>query len=52
MSLTFIAAAMPAQAQAYPDKPVKLIVPYAPGGTTDLLARIIGTRLGAILKQP
>jgi tripartite-type tricarboxylate transporter receptor subunit TctC len=31
---------------------VKLIVPYAPGGTTDLLARIIGTRLGAILKQP
>ena len=52
LSLAFIAAAMPAQAQAYPDKPVKLIVPYAPGGTTDLLARIIGTRLGAILKQP
>jgi tripartite-type tricarboxylate transporter receptor subunit TctC len=46
------AAATPAQAQGYPDKPVKLIVPYAPGGTTDLLARIIGTKLSAILKQP
>ena len=52
MGLACIAAAMPARAQSYPDKPVKLIVPYAPGGTTDLLARIIGTRLGAILKQP
>lgn len=52
LSLASIAAATPAQAQAYPDKPVKLIVPYAPGGTTDLLARIIGNRLGALLKQP
>ena len=52
LSLASIAAAMPAHAQAYPDKPVKLIVPYAPGGTTDLLARIIGNRLGALLKQP
>ena len=38
-------------AQTYPDKPVKLIVPYAPGGTTDLLARIVATRMGAHLKQ-
>ena len=50
--LTCMAAAMPARAQRYPDKPVKLIVPYAPGGTTDLLARIIGTQLATILKQP
>ncbi|WP_159915878.1 tripartite tricarboxylate transporter substrate binding protein [Pantoea sp. 18069] len=52
LSLACIAAAMPAHAASYPDKAIKLIVPYAPGGTTDILARIIGTRLGAILKQP
>lgn len=32
-------------AQAYPDKPVRLIVPYAPGGGTDVLARMIAQRL-------
>lgn len=52
LSLACITTAMPAYAQNYPDKPVKLIVPYAPGGTTDLLARIIATKLGALLKQP
>jgi len=40
-----------AAAQAYPNKPVKLIVPFAPGGTTDLLARIISEKMGATLGQ-
>jgi tripartite-type tricarboxylate transporter receptor subunit TctC len=39
-------------ASEYPEKPVKIIVPYAAGGTTDILARIVGSKLGAILKQP
>ncbi|MCW5235375.1 Bug family tripartite tricarboxylate transporter substrate binding protein [Verminephrobacter eiseniae] len=52
LGLTCGATALPAYAQGYPYRPVKLIVPYAPGGTTDLLARIAATRLGAILKQP
>ncbi|TPQ40176.1 MULTISPECIES: Bug family tripartite tricarboxylate transporter substrate binding protein [Cupriavidus] len=37
---------------AWPDRPVKLIVPYAAGGTTDIIARIVGTRLGPVIGQP
>ncbi|HZQ61509.1 MAG TPA: tripartite tricarboxylate transporter substrate binding protein [Casimicrobiaceae bacterium] len=36
----------------YPNHPIKLVVPYPPGALTDLLARAIGERLGADLKQP
>jgi len=50
------AAALPAlsriaRAQAYPTRPVRLIVPYAPAGGTDILARIIGQRLSERIGQ-
>ncbi len=38
-------------AQAYPDRPIKLIVGYAPGGGTDLVARLVGPYLGRALGQ-
>ena len=53
--LLVLATGMPgiATAQAgYPERPVHLVVPYPPGALTDLLARTIGERLGASLKQP
>ena len=47
-----LAAAGPVAAQTYPDKPIRLIVGFAPGGFTDVLARVIGQKLTERLGQP
>ncbi len=44
-------ACSPALAQDYPSKPVRMIVPYAPGGATDILARLLVARIDQELKQ-
>lgn len=44
--------ALPALAQpAWPSRPIRYIVPFAPGGTTDILGRVVGEKLGPILGQ-
>jgi len=53
IALLFLGAPSPTQVQqAFPTQPVTIVVPYAPGGITDVLARIVAERLGSRLGVP
>lgn len=47
-----LAAALPAGAQSYPAKPVRFIIPFPPGGPTDILGRVVSTRLSEAWAVP
>ena len=52
-AIGFIASAGPVLAQSdYPNKPVKIIVPFPAGGTSDVMGRLVAEELGKIFKQP
>src|SRR5436190_15469145 len=52
--LTGLSVLLPAvaAAQDFPSKPIKLIVPFPPGGPNDIIARLVGQRMSEIVKQP
>jgi len=52
--LTGLSVLLPAAAAAqdFPTKPIRLIVPFPPGGPNDIIARLVGQRMSEITKQP
>ncbi|WPB56120.1 tripartite tricarboxylate transporter substrate binding protein [Xylophilus sp. GOD-11R] len=48
----FAAVCAPAAAEDYPNKPIKLIVPFPPGGSVDMIGRLVGQKLSDALGQP
>ena len=50
-ALVALGATLPLMAQDYPNKPIKLVVPYPPGGATDVIGRVMAQKLSTALNQ-
>jgi tripartite-type tricarboxylate transporter receptor subunit TctC len=50
--LTLVLSASVAEADDFPAKPIRLIVPFPPGGPNDIIARVVGQRMSELIKQP
>jgi len=51
-ALPLLLIPVPVAAQDFPTKPIKLIVPFPPGGPNDIIARLVGQRMTELTKQP
>src|SRR5260370_14289430 len=49
--IALCATALPAHAQDYPNKPIRLVVPFPPGGPNDIIGRVLGQKMQELLGQ-
>jgi tripartite-type tricarboxylate transporter receptor subunit TctC len=52
LAVLLLALTLPAAAQDFPSKPIKLIVPFPPGGPNDIIARVVGAKMAELIGQP
>lgn len=52
IGIVVLSAGHAAAASVYPDRPIRLVIPFAPGGSNDIVGRLIGSQLGERLGQP
>src|SRR6478752_4899461 len=52
IGLVLLAVSMPARADDYPSRPITVIVPFPPGGSSDIVMRLVASKVAESIKQP